>query len=491
VATREVVELWERLDAGELQAAVKAGFDPWWPVAPFSDDEVNALRALVHPEVYFENRVSLRRLGEDPGPVREQSGVVRTLDLHQEQLAGQIGGGHRVVYGVAGSGKTLLLLARARKLAAADPRAQVFLTCYNRTLAAWLAEQVRDCPQVTVRHFHQWAADNGVSFDPETDEAEFGEALLEALGRGSPDARRFDGVLVDEAQDFEPAWFRCLLAAMRDPEAGDLFIVADGAQGLYRRSPLNWSQLGIQPCGQAGPGRYQLDRNYRNPSEVVALAESFAAAEGLRANGHDESDALARVRIDARQCVRSTGTSPSVTLAADRGAELAHAEHLVRELLAGRWDGRPVAPRQPGEIGVLYPAATEPEKVQLALFAEKLADDGIPVAWLTQPQVYHPQDRVNSPGLKLQTIHSAKGLQYRAVVVVFADKLPRYVNRNAPGARLADRRLLYVAMTRAESFLAITASRPSEFIDEILACPAARRTGPAPSTPASQVAASA
>ena len=65
----------------------------------------------------------------------------------------------------------------------------------------------------------------------------------------------------------------------------------------------------------------------------------------------------------------------------------------------------------------------------------------------------------------VQTIHSAKGLQYKAVVLLWADDLPATFG----GITLeAERRLLYVACTRAEDWLAMTSSKPSVFVEEVL-----------------------
>lgn len=46
---------------------------------------------------------------------------LKVLDLRQENNARKIGEGHRIVYGVAGSGKTVLLIAKARLLSAQNP----------------------------------------------------------------------------------------------------------------------------------------------------------------------------------------------------------------------------------------------------------------------------------------------------------------------------------------------------------------------------------
>jgi len=45
--------------------------------------------------------------------------IVRVMDLQQEQLARSMGEGHRVIHGVAGSSKTMILGYRAQYLAQA------------------------------------------------------------------------------------------------------------------------------------------------------------------------------------------------------------------------------------------------------------------------------------------------------------------------------------------------------------------------------------
>ena len=72
--------------------------------------------------------------------------------------------------------------------------------------------------------------------------------------------------------------------------------------------------------------------------------------------------------------------------------------------------------------------------------------------------------RVTESGVKLQTIHSAKGLQYRAVILLWADLLN------------AERRLLYVGLTRAEDLLAVLWSGAgSAFTVRLAAGPTAPR----------------
>lgn len=64
--------------------------------------------------------------------------------------------------------------------------------------------------------------------------------------------------------------------------------------------------------------------------------------------------------------------------------------------------------------------------------------------------------------VKILTMHSARGLQFRIVLLLWTDLLP-YRGIDSP----VDRSLLYVAATRAEDVLVILHSGKSPYVDEI------------------------
>ncbi|MEJ2250003.1 MAG: NERD domain-containing protein [Candidatus Lokiarchaeota archaeon] len=85
---------------------------------------------------------------------------VKLLDERQEELARELGEGHRLLFGVAGSGKTVLLIARARYLALKNPTWNILILCYNRLLRNLLFHLLN--PQdyqadITISTFHSWA----------------------------------------------------------------------------------------------------------------------------------------------------------------------------------------------------------------------------------------------------------------------------------------------------------------------------------------------
>ena len=80
--------------------------------------QVDRVRWHLFPEI----RVSQGTfdLGSPSAPkVETVPDIVRVMDLQQEQLARSMGEGHRVIHGVAGSGKTMILGYRAQYLAQA------------------------------------------------------------------------------------------------------------------------------------------------------------------------------------------------------------------------------------------------------------------------------------------------------------------------------------------------------------------------------------
>ncbi len=463
--TRDQLDKWTTLPEAELVSAIRVLFEPFKAIPAFTDDEIKALRMIINPQVDLDAQFRTEDLLSAPRPIDDQQDVLAVFDQRQEKCAMNVGEGHRILFGVAGSGKTLILLTRARVLAKQNPDAEILLTCYNKALAVWMAQHLEAYPNITVKTFHGWGCRNGIAFSK--DSAQYGETFLKSLVEGRGDAGRFDAVLVDEAQDFEPSWFKCVLASMKDSENGDLLIVADGAQSLYSRSRISWKELGIKAQGRTHSQRFDLDRNYRNSTEILSLAETFATRTEMQA-GPDEDDSIRAVRVDPRLCHRGTGASPLLFIRSSWEDEVDATVGIVKRMLEGRWSDRSMAPLQPEEIAILYPGASTAQKQMLEELPEKiLSSCGVGAAW----DEVMSGDKANR--VQIRTIHSSKGLQYRAVVILWAGFRPnqdRDVTKEA--AEIVDRRLLYVGMTRAESFLAMTSSGYSPYIVDIENSPA-------------------
>jgi hypothetical protein len=446
IVTRDKLKGWAELDAKALKAELVRRFDPYWPIAKMAQRQIDVLRMVIHPEVKISAAV------QTAGHQAPSPAGLKVLDYRQERNARSIGDGHRVVYGVAGSGKTILLIARAKMLAE-DPEKRVLVLCFNKVLASSLRAMLAGRRNVDVFHFHAWGARHGVRFGEDAEN--YGERFLDVLKRSEGDAAGYDAVLVDEAQDFACSWFGCAKEALKEPEDGDLIIVGDGSQSLYRSRPFAWKDAGVNARGRVINLKFDLDRNYRNTAEILAAAQSFAGS----ATADGEDVALRSMKVSPGLALRH-GPWPRIIRADSRAAETELIITLVRQWisefpgpLAG---GRPLAP---GDIGILYPRLRQSDRHTLEALCAGLAELGA-VRLSGEGATGSPAGE----GIKISTIHSAKGLRFNAVILMWADLLPSgFEDRDED----SERKLLYVGLTRAEDVLVITHSYPSVYVGEI------------------------
>jgi hypothetical protein len=430
---------FEALSPDETIDRLKSCFNPWWAFGQLSERQISILRSVIHPQIVISPLAEATKV-EQP---------LTVLDVRQERNAHSLGDGHRIVYGVAGSGKTVILIARAR-LVAQDPKKQVLMLCFNRALAEYFQRLFAQTTNVTCLTFHQWGSQrNGVRFKEAEDEEAFGERLLRRLQHAEGDAHKYDAVFIDEAQDFSKSWFLCSKLALKEPDDGDLLIVGDGSQSHYRRHPFTWREAGVNAVGRTINTRFDLDKNYRNTREIMKVAAEFVSTNG---ENKDPEAGLQLVRPNPDMALRS-GPVPEMLTASTAEDEL---QGAATKILAWRERGL-----KPWQIAVLYRANTEGWVKHLAsLISQETA-------------VYWPHDTsgsfVDPSGVCVRTMHSSKGLQWRAVLVMRCDMMPFLAGPSVDRAERErlERGLMYVAMTRAEEILAFTRSTLNGFASRI------------------------
>ena len=173
---------FEALSPDETIDRLKSCFDPRWAFGQLSERQISILRSVIHPQIVISPLAEATK-AEQP---------LTALDLRQERNAHALGDGHRIVYGVAGSGKTVILIARAG-LVAQDPNKQVLLLCFNRALAEYFQRLFAQTTNVTCLNFHQWGNQrNGVRYRQEATAANYAWWPFRASGslvRGAKGAR--------------------------------------------------------------------------------------------------------------------------------------------------------------------------------------------------------------------------------------------------------------------------------------------------------------
>lgn len=195
------------------------------------------------------------------------------------------------IRGGAGSGKTILALTQAKDLTRGqgDRKPQrVALVCYSLGLSSYFSRQLAGAPRnhrpAFVGSFEALANEWGVETtshdrnDASFWERELAERMTERA-RELPDGKRFDAMIVDEAQDFADHWWQPLMAALRDPETGGLYVYSDENQRIFAR--FGQPPVPLVPL--------VLDHNLRNTRQI-ARAFGPLAPMRMQLRGGDGSD---------------------------------------------------------------------------------------------------------------------------------------------------------------------------------------------------------
>lgn len=155
-------EMLENVEAEDFQKRLWGMFSVQFGAA-LTMPQIDRVRWHLFPEIRVQpEQLSLGDV--EPDGRRELTqlpDLLRVMDMQQEQLARSLGEGHRVIHGVAGSGKTLILGFRCERLAPVLAK-PVLVLCYNAALAAKLQSviKLKQLDQkVSVRTFHGWCYD--------------------------------------------------------------------------------------------------------------------------------------------------------------------------------------------------------------------------------------------------------------------------------------------------------------------------------------------
>lgn len=366
---------------------------------------------------------------------KKSNQVCRVMDLQQEVLARNLGEGHRVIHGVAGSGKTLILLYRCLYLSETTTR-PVLVLCFNIILANYIRECVAErglSGKVHVYHFHNWCASAARKFKLKVSrEGVFFDncftALEDAVNSGAVTDSGYDAVLIDEGHDFDRRWLS-LIARLFDNTSRSLLLMYDDAQSLYRRErALNFSlaSVGIQAQGRTSVLRV----NYRNPCRILNFAYAFS-------RDYFESHHNQELPLVLPEACGEEGDIPEIELCQSEAEEAPRVVAWLKEqhAVAGRW----------GDMAVLCPTGYSADRLIVLLEQHKIP---IAISFTScDKKAYSHRDDV----VHLMTFQSSKGLEFPYVAVINAS----FVHKAAEDESEAIP-ALYVAFTRATRSLLVT-----------------------------------
>lgn len=265
---------------------------------------------------------------------------------------------------------------------------------------------------------------------------------------------RFRHVYVDEMQDLNPAQFRLLRAVVGDEP--DLCAVGDPNQSVYGWNGADPSLIDRLPSIFPGTRVVRLDENHRCTPQVVAVA---SAALGLdRSVGEEPGDGTGRLGGCAPVSTRPDGPVPRFI---EHTTDAAEAGWVARQVWLAH---QPM--RRWRRIAVLARTNAQLLPIAAALAAERVPYRFAGREWEPRGDLElgtgddagdldgWGDGEAEDDGVVLATFHRAKGLEWPVVFVVgLSDGLVPLRSARTAAAREEERRLLYVALTRAEEEL--------------------------------------
>ena len=254
----------------------------------------------------------------------------------------------------------------------------------------------------------------------------------------------FDFAVADEAQDISVAHLR-FLAALGGGRPNALFFAGDLGQRIFQQ-PFSWKAIGINIQGRSRTLRV----NYRTSHQIRMQADRLLgpAVTDVDGNAEDRSDTVSVFN----------GPPPEIHILKNESEEIR---------TVGNWMGeRAKAGVMPHEFGIFVRSEAQLDRARAAVkeagMVFRILDEHVETA---------------SGHVSISTMNLAKGLEFRAVVVMACDDeivpLQERIETVGDDADLqevydTERHLLYVACTRARDHLLITSVAPaSEFLDDM------------------------
>jgi superfamily I DNA and RNA helicase len=474
--------------------------------------------------------------GASSGPTRRalyeevRTGLTR-LDEAQERFALQVPDGPQQVRGIAGSGKSVVLAQKAAQMHARNPEWRIVLTFQTRALYqtareaveryyAYFADDDVDWSRLQVMHAWGGKTSRGLYYDaaqaagvrPRTfsdAKAAFADAdggLLancceEVLADGTPQ-ERYDAILVDEAQDFDPGFLRLCHAVLKPPKR--LVWAYDEAQSLQSlQAPSPKAVFGTDETGDPVvdlTGRYEggvqksvvMRKAYRTPRPVLLSAhalgmgllrpagavQALTTQRGWESLGYEVERGDFRRQGDPVEVVRPDEHSPhplrdreparpfiTTREAHSRPGEVQHvADAVVRDVEREGLDPEDVLVVTLGDVGA---SRRFGERVRDALAERDVAAN---IVWEGDVDAFREDGAVT-----VSRINRAKGNEAASVHVTGVDRVAADDRR----ADLVTRRNeLFVALTRTQAWT--TLSGTSHEVFEEIERVREQATGPFP-----------
>lgn len=357
------------------------------------------------------------------------------LDAEQNKAKNFSVNGHSLVRGVAGSGKSLILSNRVEKILEEKLNPVLVLT-YNRFMKGWTESTLAEKGlEVECRTFHQWSYQQfKYNYDCDKDVT----LRQQVVDLAQHSKKKYQAILVDEAQDFYDEWFQALLAVL-DSQTKSLFFAYDNTQSVYgqahrRKSGWSWAKLGIDVVGRA----QIFDLNYRNSPEILELAWKFIKPALEKADMDVGRDTIDKIVEPKKKLSRSSGVLP-ILLQINYQEMPVEIAKQVKMALESCPDS---------SIGILTHPVHNTKTLRAAI-SKELCRLGIENHAPTKAQE-RKGDIFNKPYVIVDSWNALKGIEFDAVIIAGIDLV---AEQSDDDSDFQEKSGFYTAMTRARDHL--------------------------------------
>lgn len=258
--------------------------------------------------------------------------------------------------------------------------------------------------------------------------------------------KKYTHIIIDESQDLTRVQLEFLKLLLLQKEYSSLMFICDTAQSIYSHSWLvkgrSFTSIGFDMTGKSN----SLSKNYRTTAQIAEAAYSLIE--------HD-NNIVGDENFVKPSLIDHQGAYPIYRWFKSNEDEAGFIVSEIKNNLLNKFSKKDIV-------------VIAKKKNQLKYVKECMDKEGLPNVLITKCE-----DDFDGDNIKLITMHSIKGLEFKVVIIAGLNKdvipFTSYQDLQDEGMQeSSDRKLLYVGMTRANEILYMTSGgNPSKFIGEI------------------------
>lgn len=229
--------------------------------------------------------------------VSEGKKYISILDNQQKEILNLTSKINRAAFeGGAGTGKSFLAAQKAIKLS--EQGKTVALVCgINKPFALHTKKELKNFSNIHVDHFHGFCKfffdiSNSENIENSIASFEFYENnLLNSIEKST---KKFDALIIDEAQDLNEDSINSLLFCLKDPDQGTAFLFFDNNQKIYN------SKFSLNSFVKSS---LTLNKNYRNSKDIFDLNKFFYHGSNFVSHG-PEGEVVQFIEVNSNNLLK-------------------------------------------------------------------------------------------------------------------------------------------------------------------------------------------